>query len=205
MHPNPIFRKTQEAIALRLARGRSFGTLSINGPAGPLVAHVPFLLSEDAKTADLHLVRSNPIARALPAQAVIAVQGPDSYISPDWYAVPDQVPTWNYIAVHLRGDLELRPQEELHALLDRQSAHFEDQLAPKPPWTTAKMSDGVMKRMMRAIVPARLHLAELHSTFKLNQNKEDPLRLRAADHVAADGIGTDLDTLSDWMKSPPSG
>jgi len=54
-----------------------------------------------------HLVRSNPIAQCLRAgerKAVLAVSGPDAYVSPDWYArMPDQVPTWNYVAVHLRG------------------------------------------------------------------------------------------------------
>ncbi|WP_147126409.1 FMN-binding negative transcriptional regulator [Shimia ponticola] len=203
MHPNPIFRKTENDHSIAFVRARSFGVLSINAENGPLISHVPFLLSDDTQTVDLHLVRSNPIARALPAQAVIAVQGPDSYISPDWYGVDDQVPTWNYVAVHLRGQLELRPQEELHALLDRQSAHFETQLSPKKPWTSDKMSEGVMERMMRAIVPVRLHVTEMHSTWKLNQNKTDDARLRAAEHVSTFGIGTDLGQLSDWMASPP--
>jgi len=203
MHPNPIFRKTEETQSIAFVRARSFGVLSINAANGPLISHVPFLLSDDTKTVDLHLVRSNPIARALPSQAVIAVQGPDSYISPDWYGIDDQVPTWNYVAVHLRGELELRPQDELHALLDRQTAHFETQLTPKAPWTSAKMSEGVMDRMMRAIVPVRMHVAEVHSTWKLNQNKTEEARLRAADHVGSVGIGTGLDQLSDWMVSPP--
>lgn len=205
MHPNPIFRKTAEDEAIAFARSRSFGMMSINASDGPLLAHVPFLLNDDASVADLHLVRSNPIARALPAKGVIAVQGPDSYISPDWYDVPDQVPTWNYIAVHLRGHLELRPQSELHAVLDRQSAHFETQLRPKTPWTTAKMSDGVMDRMMRAILPVRFHIETVDSTWKLNQNKADDVRLRAAHHVAESGIGSQLDVLAQAMKSPPKG
>ena len=64
----------------------------------------------------LHLVRSNPIARsACRAGAGCDDRGvgPDSYISPDWYGVPDQVPTWNYVAVHLRGTLEQRPIAEV--------------------------------------------------------------------------------------------
>jgi len=205
MHPNPIFRKTDTAQAVAFAHARSFGLLSINANAGPLLAHVPFLLNVDATIADLHLVRSNPIARALPSKAVIAVQGPDSYISPDWYSVDDQVPTWNYIAVHLRGRLELRPQDELHALLDRQSAHFERQLAPKPEWTTDKMSDGVMERMMRAIVPVRFHVDDIESTWKLGQNKPEDVRIRAAEHVETAGIGTQTETLATAMKSPPKG
>ena len=74
MHPNPAFRKTAADQNLAFARARGFGVLSVNGPAGPLMAHVPFLLSQDGTAADLHLARSNAvIAAGLPAQAVLAV------------------------------------------------------------------------------------------------------------------------------------
>ena len=110
MHPNPAFRKTPAERNLDFARARGFGTLSVNGAEGPVMAHVPFLLSPDGGYADLHLARSNAVIVAgLPAKAVLAVTGADAYISPDWYGVPDQVPTWNYIAVHLRGELVPMP------------------------------------------------------------------------------------------------
>jgi transcriptional regulator len=202
MHPNPAFHTKQDEQNLAFAAARSFGVLTINGAEAPLVSHVPFLIEEG--WVRLHLVRSNPIVRALtePRQACIAVIGPDSYISPDWYEVEDQVPTWNYIAVHLRGKLELLPQDELHAMLDRQSSHFEGQLAPKKPWTTDKMSDGVMEKMMRAIVPCQMRIEAVDGTWKLGQNKPDAVRLRAAGAVAENGIGTDLETLAAHMRAP---
>ena len=82
MHPNPIFRQADAARNLAFARARAFGILSVNGAEGPLLAHVPFLLNADGTAADLHLVRSNPVARALatPQPAVIAVSGPDGYV-----------------------------------------------------------------------------------------------------------------------------
>ena len=64
MHPNPTFRQTDRDTALALVRARSFGTLVLSTEGAPLLAHVPFLLSESGTEADLHLVRSNPIARA---------------------------------------------------------------------------------------------------------------------------------------------
>ena len=91
MHPNPVFHTETEDRNLAFARARGFGVLAVNGSDGPLMSHVPLLIAEDGKTADLHLVRSNPIARLLksPMPARIAVSGGDSYISPDWYEVPD--------------------------------------------------------------------------------------------------------------------
>ena len=116
MHPNPAFRKAEDAQNIEFARDRAFGVLAINADGGPLMSHIPFQLSEDGTYLEAHLVRSNPILRALvdgPLEAVIAVSGADAYISPDWYGVADQVPTWNYVAVHLRGSLRALPQEEL--------------------------------------------------------------------------------------------
>lgn len=189
MHPNPAFRQTPRERNLAFAKERGFGVLTVNGPEGPLAAHVPFQLAEDASFADLHLARSNPIVRAgLPAPALLAVAGPDAYVSPDWYGphaeVPDQVPTWNYVAVHLRGTLEALPEEALRPHVDALSAEHEGRIVGKTPWTSAKMSEGAMPRMMRMILPFRLRISAVDGTWKLNQNKPEPVRARAAAALA---------------------
>ncbi len=202
MHPNPVFHTETAQRNLEFARERAFGTLAVNGADGPLMAHVPFLVDADGTQLDLHLVRSNPIARALkaPLQAKIAVSGPDGYISPDWYEVTDQVPTWNYIAVHITGTLEMLPHAQMREMLDRQSAHFEDQLLPKPPWKTDKMTPEVLEKMMRQIVPCRMRIEAVDGTWKLNQNKPDDVRLRAADYVDAYGMGMETRLLAALMR-----
>lgn len=202
MHPNPVFHDQTAQDNIAFARERAFGILAINHDAGPVMSHVPFLIDEDAGFLHLHLVRSNPIARALktPLFARIAVSGPDGYVSPDWYEVTDQVPTWNYIAVHLTGTLELRPHEEMRDLLDRQSKHFEDQLTPKTPWKTDKMTPEVLDKMMRQIVPCRMKIEGVDGTWKLNQNKPDDVRLRAADHMDAYGMGSETRALAALMR-----
>ena len=186
MHPNPAFRQTARDANLEFARARGFGMLAVNGHDAPVLAHVPFLLSADGTTADLHLARSNPIARTgLPATAVIAVTGPDAYVSPDWYGLEDQVPTWNYVAVHLRGVLQALPPETLRDHADALSARFEAELAPKKPWLSTKMSDGTMDRMRRMILPFRLVIDTIEGTWKLNQNKPAEARLAAATALEA--------------------
>ena len=202
MHPNPAFRGTDTARSLAFARARGFGTLCVNGEATPLLAHVPFLLAEDGATADLHLVRSNPIARRADGPATLAVVGPDGYVSPDWYGTEDQVPTWNYVAVHLTGRLERLPADTMRDLLDRESAHFEAAL-PKPPWTADKMTPEVLERMMRAIAPYRLHIETVQSTWKLGQNKPDAARHAAAARIAT-GTGHELTRLAALMRDPPA-
>lgn len=204
MHPNRVFHTHSDQKNLAFARERGFGILAVNGQNGPLMSHVPLLVSEDRRTVDMHLVRSNPIFRLLkePLAARIAISGPDSYISPDWYEIDDQVPTWNYIAVHIWGRLEALPQNELKAVLDHQSAHFEEQLRPKRPWTLSKMSEKAKLGLMRAIVPVRLNVEGVDGTWKLNQNKDDDVRLRAALAVSEHGIGSGLSDLAEQMRNP---
>jgi|GEM_PF-120008 len=170
MHPNPAFRQSPQETNLAFARTRGFGVLTVNGVDGPLAAHVPFLLSDCGGFADLHLAQSNLIARAtLPGPGLLAVGGPDTYVSPDWYGphdqVPDQVPTWNYVAVHLRGVLEQMDEATLAGHVDALSAKHEGRIAGKLPWTSAKMTEGAMTRMLRhdlavspADCPSRGHL-----------------------------------------------
>ncbi len=202
MHPNPVYRGASTEFNLDFARQQGFGMLAVAADGAPLISHIPFVLNDAGDIADFHLVRSNPIARlaTAPALARLAVQGPHSYISPDWYGAEDQVPTWNYIAVHLIGGIELRPADELRALLDRQTETYEARLTPKAPWTAAKMTPDVLDRMMRQIVPCRMRVAEVHGTWKLNQNKPDDVRLRAADQVDAFGMGQEVRLLADLMR-----
>ena len=202
MHPNRIFRRASRESALEFARERGFGTLTVAGPEGVLAAHVPFVLDEERVLA--HLVRVNPLARHLgggPASALLIVSGPDGYVSPDWYGEPQLVPTWNYVAVHLRGELRLLDDTALRPILDRLSAEFETRLAPKPPWKTDKVDDGLLRRMMRQIIPIELSLESVESTFKLNQNRSDTAGSGAAAALAAGGTpGTETRVLAALMQ-----
>ena len=204
MHPNPDFRKATDETNIGFARDRGFGILSVNADIGPLISHVPFVLSKDGKTADMHLLRSNPITRILdqPTQAVIAVSGPDSYISPDWYDADDQVPTWNYVAVHLRGTLTKLPDDKLRASIDGLAAEFEQRLLPKPIWSNDKMPADTLTKMMRMIVPFRFDVKTVDGTWKLSQNKPDEARISAAKQVQAYDIGQETALLAALMQAP---
>lgn len=205
MHPNPAFRATSQIDNLGFARERSFGLLSMSvRDAPPLISHVPFLLDPNGDSADLHLVRSNPMARAIRSATPVrlAISGPDSYVSPDWYELSDQVPTWNYVAVHLTGKIAPLPASALPDLLDRLSEHFEQQLLPKPPWSRSKMTPDAFERMLRMIQPFKLHIEDVTGTWKLGQNKPDAARHSAADHIAGFGIGSEPHVIAGLMKSP---
>ncbi|WP_371170932.1 FMN-binding negative transcriptional regulator [Aliiroseovarius sp. 2305UL8-7] len=205
MHPNPTFREATLDQNIAFARDRAFGTLAINASDGPLISHVPFILSADGRTAELHLVRSNPIVRALqaPLAAVIAVTGADGYVSPDWYNSDDMVPTWNYVSVHIRGVLQLADPDTLLDLLTRQSAAYEQRLSDKLPWTMDKLSDAQTAKLTRMILPCRLDVDQIDGTWKLGQNREDTARLSAANKMPS-GIGQELQEIARLMADPPA-
>lgn len=92
----------------------------------------------------------------------------------------DQVPTWNYVVVQIRGVLRLLPDEELVGILDNLSNKFEQVLLPKPVWKTNKMPDDKMNAMMMSIVPVTLEIEHVDSTWKLGQNKPQAARSAVA-------------------------
>jgi len=202
MHPNKIFHVKSEQENLHFAGERGFGTLAVNADGGPLIAHIPFVLTDGGKTLLAHIMRVNPINRLLdtPVDAVLAVTGADAYVSPDWYGVEDQVPTWNYVAVHVRGSLRRLEQEELPHVLDALSAEMEGRLAPKKPWTSDKMDPAVYTAMQRGIVPIAMEIANTDGTWKLSQNKPDAVRTAAAQGVCEAKLGSETETIARLMR-----
>lgn len=173
------------------------GALFAATPDGPRVAHVPVVWQGDS-TLGLHVARGNGIARHLDgATALFVVQGPDGYISPDWYGLDaNQVPTWNYVAVELEGRMERMEHDALVAQLDQLSAEQEARLTGKTPWTRAKMDPGLFDKMTRGIIGFTLKVQAWRGTLKLGQNKPEAARLGAADGVEAAGRRG----IAHWMR-----
>lgn len=169
--------------SLAFAARRGFGMMCAADARGPMASHVPFHLSFGADGTPhvaFHLARNNPLAALAGNDTpwLLAVQGDDAYVSADWYASPHQVPTWLYQAVHLTGKVQAMAGDELAGHLDALTARHEETLAPKPPWTMAKMPAARREAMMRAIIGLRMNVDDVSGSFKLNQHKSD------ADHIA---------------------
>ena len=187
MHPNRSFAWTDREEMLELVRQVSFSTIFTAGSEGPCVVHAPVTV-EAPDRLRFHVARSNRAAASLDgARALLSCLGPDAYVSPDWYGTPDQVPTWNYLAVEAEGPLRRLSDAELAAQLDALSAAHEARLAPKPAWTRAKMTPGRFEAMLKAIVGYELAVEELRGTCKLGQNKRPDERDGAVRGLRAAG------------------
>jgi transcriptional regulator len=182
MYTPPQF-KPDRAASLAFAEARGFGTICAFDGNKPIASLLPFYLDyadDGTARAAFHVARHNPLVKLADGISswLLAVGGADTYVSPDWYVSPDQVPTWLYEAVHLTGPVRKLSDAELAVQIDTLSAKFENWLAPKMPWTTAKMTAGRLEAMKKAIVGLVMTVEDVEGSFKLNQHKSD------ADHVA---------------------
>lgn len=186
MHPNRAFAWEERDALLAFIAQVSFAHVFAQTPEGPMVAHVPLLVTE-AGTLRFHLSRGNRLTPHLAGLTALAsIGGPDAYVSPDWYAnAADQVPTWNYLAVEAAGPVRALDGEELVALLDAVSAAHEARIAGKRPWTRAKMTPGRFEAMCKAIAGFELTPETLRGTRKLSQNKRDEDRAGVAAALGA--------------------
>ncbi|MGP9812826.1 FMN-binding negative transcriptional regulator [Rhodopseudomonas sp. NSM] len=182
MYVPPPF-KPDRSQCLAFAAARGFGLACAHDGRKPVASPLPFSLNYSSNGTPLlsfHVARGNPLAALADSRGswLMAVSGPGAYVSADWYASPDQVPTWLYQSVHLSGPAAVMSEAELDGHLDEVSAVFESSLAPKRPWTAAKMTAGRRSAMKKAIVGVMMRVDLVEGSFKLNQHKSD------ADHVA---------------------
>ena len=187
MHPHPGYGWTDEGEMLAFLAEMSFSTIFVCGTEGPALVHAPVVVRGTDRLR-FHVSRANRAAASLEgAQALLSCTGPDCYVSPDWYGTPDQVPTWNYLAVECEGPLRRLDDEELAQLLDDLGDVQEARLAPKPVWTRAKMTPGRFEAMLKAIVGFEMRIETIRGTRKLGQMKTLDERRAAAAGVAGAG------------------
>jgi transcriptional regulator len=192
------FRVEDRAQMHALMRARPFATLVSAGSAGLYASHLPTVLKDEGPwgVVEGHLARGNPHWRDLAEgqEALMIFQGPQGYISPNWYPSKTEhgkvVPTWNFAAVHAYGRPEVVPDEswllrhvaELTAQQERSEAQ---------PWAPSDAPGAYIAAMLRGIVGFRFVIARLQGKWKMSQNRELPDRLGAVKGLRSRGIGDD--------------
>ncbi len=184
-----------EEIAALIAQAR-LALLVCNGADGlPVASHLPLMLDRADNTLHGHLARANPHGQALAAagRAIAVFNGPEAYVSPSFYASKAEhgrvVPTWNYIAVHAHGDVEVFDDaDRLHALVTRLTDMHE--AARQAPWAVDDAPKPFIAAQLKGIVGFRMRITALIGKKKLSQNRPDADR----DGVAA-GLADSADPL----------
>ena len=186
MHPNALFRNDDRALHEALIEEVGFGMVFAQTSDGPRVAHTPIVSTGDGAV-QFHLARGNALTRYLVGQeALVVINGPDAYVSPRWYADPNTVPTWDYVALELQGPVRKMGEEGLVAMLDAIAERHEEQIAGEP-WTREKVEPAKIAGLLRGIVGFEMEVRAWRPTFKLSQNKSAEERATIGDALEAQG------------------
>lgn len=175
----PEHYKNEDLPEIRaFIRSYPFGLLVSQVDSRPWATHIPFELETDIQGRDWlvgHISKANLQWRDFNGepQVLCVFMGPHSYISSSWYG-EEEVPTWNYIAVHAYGNLQLQDADELYKSLDKLVNRYEKSSAS--PVALSALSKNTL-RQIRGIVGFRIEVGEFRAAYKLSQG-------RPSDHAA---------------------
>lgn len=143
------------------------------------ITHIPVLLDRTTGpygTIYGHIARHNPQSATFDGrqQAVIVFRGPNSYISPTWYAKTEAVPTWNFAVAHASGTLKpITDLQALHELLAKLIKRFENRYNPSSKYDFAKLPDSYINGMIGGIIGFEMQIDLLEGKFKLGQERSE--------------------------------
>lgn len=174
MYIPTIYKNENTTEILDFISANSFGIL-INQTNGKLWGtHIPMDIAKDENGKDIlltHISKANPQANSLKnGDEVLAIfNGPQHYISSSWYE-KEEVPTWDYIAVHIYGTIKIVEGKALYQLLKHQVDKYE--LHSKQPIKMETLSAQTMKQI-NGIVGFEIQITDMQAAYKLSQNRNE--------------------------------
>ena len=179
-----------------------FASLVSNDDEGfPFISHIPIKLMPHATDAQQymllgHVAKGNPHAGFLSKrpEVLLTFMGPQAYMSPAVYPDLIRVPTWSYVAVHVKAEVRILEGEEAKdALLKQLIADHEPAYAQQ--WRG--LPETYTHPMMNAIVAFEMKMLEVQTKVKLNQHRPEA---HAAMHAAYDAGNESEKALALWMR-----
>ena len=176
MYNLPYYKEKDEAVVLDFMKRYPFAmVMGVDANQMPVATQIPFLFAEDNGQLLLrgHIMKGNDHHKAFSANKnVLAVfTGPHTYVSSSWYEIKPQASTWNYMAVHAKGELSFLGQDALLQMLDELTAFYEkDQPSPV---LYKDMPEEYIMRLSKAIVAFEIKVTSIDHVFKLSQNRDE--------------------------------
>jgi len=157
----------------RDAKNKVGNTLGNHKKKGIEGTHLPFILNKEEGeygTLYCHFARINPHWTSLAGEeALVVFHGPHAYISPTWYASEPNVPTWNYTAVHVYGELTVLSDEQTVEVMEKTVKKYEPQL-----WDNQRvMPTAYRDKLQKAVVACKITLTCVEAQYKLGQQRRD--------------------------------
>ncbi len=186
MYRPVAFREDDTDKLIAFMRANSFATLVSTVEGVPCASHIPLVVTKQGDTVKLigHLAKQNPQWQAFAAAESLAIfTGAHAYISPTLYEKRENVPTWNYIAVHAYGiptivtldDSPERMDKMIDEMVDTYEADYQSQWHSLP--------ESYRAGMMSEIVGFEMTVTRLEGKFKLSQNRSPTDRKSVAENL----------------------
>jgi transcriptional regulator len=175
MYIHPLNTWESEPEITEFIKKNSFATLVTQVNGKPKATHLPFVLEKNTAGNTLlhgHLAKANPQWKFFENQqdALVIFQGPHAYISSSWYN-HENVPTWNYLAVHVYGKIRIIEGEELMHHLKSLVDIYESGRPNRVHVET--MTKAYVETQVRALVGIEVTITEVQASAKLSQNRDE--------------------------------
>ncbi|QJC95081.1 Protease synthase and sporulation negative regulatory protein PaiA [Bacillus mojavensis] len=169
-------------------QNNSFGTIVTTAQGKPIATHLPLQLIKEGDTYYItgHIAYGNPQWRTFEAceDVLVMFQGPHAYISSSWYE-KENVPTWNYQAVHVYGTASILNEEELKHDLTMLLQKYEKHR--KNPVLWDKLSPQLLESQLKGIVGFKMKVGEIQASYKLSQNRNEKDYMNIIDQLRNEG------------------
>lgn len=175
MYIPKYFRNNDPASIKAFIAANSFGLLINTVDNKPWATHIPMMFYTYPSGEEVlsgHISRGNKQWKSFEANPdVLAIFGGDhTYISSSWYD-HENVPTWNYLAVHIHGKIRIVEGDKLVDHLAKMVDKYEQH--EKNPISVSAMSDPFLKNELKGIVGFEIEITEINAVSKLSQNRDD--------------------------------
>lgn len=171
----PKHFKVSDAEEIReFVQQNSFATLVTTKKGKLIPTHLPMQLIKENDDYYItgHMAYGNPQWRTFvdSEDVLVMFQGPHAYISSSWYE-QENVPTWNYQAVHIYGPARILEVEELKQDLAQLLQQYEKHRENPVLWD--KLSPSLLEKELKGIVGFKIKVREVQAAYKLSQNRNE--------------------------------
>jgi transcriptional regulator len=172
MHIPKLYREEDKTKIIEFMKSNGFPAIVSYDGEKLLATHIPVHVIENADGSIKilgHMSRANPQWKSFGEQEVLLIfQGAHTYISPRWYNHVN-VPTWNYVMVHVYGKIKILEGDDLHALLS-QLVHVHE---PDTGYSLESLPEEFVRKEMKGVAGFEMQVTKIDAAYKLSQNRDD--------------------------------
>lgn len=177
MYNFSYFKEKDKQRLLEFMEEHPFAFLTGSNTSGAQVAtQVPVLIEERDGELYLHghIMRNTDHHKAFMANphALAVFTGASTYVSASWYSNPQIGSTWNYMSVHVHGQVRFMSNDELIAFMKKLTLKFEKGNTQSQT-IYDNLPETFLSKMLPAIVGFEIRADKLENVFKLSQNRDE--------------------------------